>query len=125
MSAVGPGWMLNVAGGAGDVCRTEQTSSLRRDARSTVQAVASAEPLQADDGQKIHFIRLRLQQSRAGSLTTRLRPQGWLGLQLPRVPENLRRIKALKLSVHQHRHLSLGVDVRHYRMFLAGTAAPY
>ena len=124
MSAVEPGWMVNVAAGAGDVCRTEQTGSMRRDARSTVQAVAGAATHQAEDGRKIHFIRLELQQSRAGFLNTRLRPQSWLGLQLPQALENLRRIEKHKLSVHRHLQLPLGVVVRHHRMFLAGTAAP-
>ena len=122
MSAAGPDWWINVAKGAGDVCRTEQTSSPRRDARFTAQAVPGAATHDADDGREIHFIRLKLQQSRAGALNTRLRPQEGLGLQLPRALKNLRRIEGLKLSVHQH--LPLGVDVRHHRIFLAGTAAP-
>ena len=87
MSAVRSSWWVNVAAGAVDVCRTEQTGSIRCDARFTVQAVAGAATHDADDGREIHFIRLKLRQSRAGFLNTRLQPQGWLGLQLPRLVE--------------------------------------
>ena len=109
MSAVRSSWWINVAAGAVDVCRTEQTGSIRCDARFTVQAVAGAATDDADDGREIHFIRLKLRQSRAGFLNTRLHLQGWLGLQLPRLVEYLRRVEGLKLSVHQHRHLPLGL----------------